>query len=89
MWPQIPSVAAVCCLQMYNHINLQKGGAESEQNTRDKEVAMFFSLLIIAGAIAFSAYDCIVVGAQAEEKWDRQRTHHTLKDDSANRHIKL
>ncbi|MFR4875305.1 MAG: hypothetical protein ACLUBZ_00070 [Ruthenibacterium lactatiformans] len=50
---------------------------------------MFFSLLIIAGAIAFSAYACIVVGAQAEEKWDRQRTHHTLKDDSANRHIKL
>ena len=89
MWSRIFPTSAICNSKPHN-ANLQKEvGAESEQNTRDKEVAMFFSLLIIAGAIAFSAYACIVVGAQAEEKWDRQRTHHTLKDDSANRHIKL
>lgn len=50
---------------------------------------MIFSLLSIAGAMALAAYACIVVGSQAEEEWDQQRTHPALKDDSANHHVKL
>lgn len=50
---------------------------------------MIFLLLSIAGAMVLSTYACIVVGSQAEEEWDRQRTHPALKDDSANHHVKL
>ncbi len=50
---------------------------------------MIFLLLSIAGAIVLSTYACIVVGAQAEEEWDRQRTCLAFKDGSVNQHIKL
>ena len=50
---------------------------------------MILSLLVIAGAMMLSVYACIVVGAQAEEEWERQRMQSALKDDSANHHVKM
>ena len=50
---------------------------------------MIFLLLSIAGAMVLSTYACIVVGSQAEEEWDRQRTPPAIKDDPANHHVNL